>query len=354
MSEWRKQDKNSVSDLDELKKVISLSPNESEQLEKVCNIFRMKITRYYLNLIDKKDPLDPLRKMAVPHVKERVIKKDESDDPIGDENTDHHPIKAITHRYPDRVLLYPTPECGGHCRYCFRRRMAGNSGYRVSENELAAGYDYIKKNDAVHEVILSGGDPLMSGDYRLKEILESLRKIPHVWTLRIHTRMPAWNPFRITERLVGILSKAKPLCVVTHFNHARELTDIAVKYLARLRDSGIMLLNQSVLLKGVNDSTYEQIRLGWALIRAGVKPYYLHHLDKAKGTSHFRVDMTTGKQIQKQMRGALPGYAIPHYVLDIPGGYGKIPLEYDFLTTDEKGRCVAETRFGEFRPYQEL
>jgi lysine 2,3-aminomutase len=353
MLEWKKQEKNAIRSLDELAKFVNFTKKELKNLEKVCSTFCMKITPYYLNLIDKNNPKDPLKLMAIPSIKELNIKKGEMEDPIGDTNPelDNQPEKAITHRYHDRVLLYPTPECGGYCRHCFRRRLAGNQDHRLSDDQLKTAIDYIKSNDIIHEVILTGGDPLMLSDAKLMSILNTINKIPHVWTIRIHTRMPVWNPYRITDDLVNKLKKIKPLWVVTHFNHPKEVSGIAVKHTQKLIDNGIMVLNQAVLLKNVNDSADLQRELSWTLIKARIKPYYLHQLDKAKGTSHFRVGVKRGLKILRDIRGTVPGYGIPHYIIDLPGGYGKIPIQYHYLNEDGKGTIIAETPSGNLRPY---
>jgi lysine 2,3-aminomutase len=353
MIRWKEEEKNAIRSLDELKRHIRYSPKELKQLEKVCHSFCMKITPYYLGLLDKENPDDPLRQMAIPSIRELHVKKGEMDDPIGDTNPDleNQPEVAITHRYLDRVLLYPTPECGGYCRHCFRRRLAGKQEFQLTREQMDTALDYIAKNKMIHEVILTGGDPLMLSDRRLKDILTFLRRLKHIRTIRIHSRMPVWNPYRITDSLVEILKKVQPLWIVTHFNHPRELSDVAVSHLAKLIDRGIMVLNQAVLLKGVNDTPELQRELGWALIQARVKPYYLHHLDKAKGISHFRVAIKKGMRILRELRGTLPGYAIPHYILDIPGGYGKIPLQYHYLSHDGRGTIVAETPDGTLRAY---
>lgn len=353
MIKWLEEEKNAVMSLGELKKHVPLTKTELEQLRDVCNSFCMKITPYYLGLIDKNNFLDPLKKMAIPSIKESNVKKGELEDPIGDTNKDldNQPEQAITHRYLDRVLLYPTPECGGYCRYCFRRRLAGKREFQLSTEQMDTALDYIARNKMIHEVILTGGDPLMLTDHRLKAILTFIKKLPHIWTIRIHTKMPVWNPYRITDQLVDILKRAKPLWIVSHFNHPKELSDTAVEYLNKLTNNGIVVLNQSVLLKGINDSAEIQRELGWALIRARVKPYYLHQLDKAKGISHFRVGIRKGMKILRDLRGTIPGYAIPHYILDIPGGYGKVPLQYHYLSSDGKGTIIAETPSGELKYY---
>ena len=345
---WKEQNHDAVRTLAQLQERLSLNPDDLSALDDVLHLFQMKITPYYLNLIDPNDPDDPLRKMAVPDVRELHIKEGEMDDPIGDTNhaLHNHPEKAITHRYPDRVLLHVTPQCGGYCRFCFRRRIVGRKECCPKPEELQKALDYIQRNNTIHEVILTGGDPFTLEDAQILSILNSIKKIGHIRTIRIHTRMPAWNPFRLTDDLVQILREARPLWLVTHFNHAREVTETAVQHLSKCLDAGIPILNQSVLLKGINDTLEAQQDLGWALIRPGIKPYYLHHVDLAKGISHFRVEIEDGLKLLKTMRGKMPGYAIPHYMFDIPGGYGKVPLEYQYLQKTREGHTVAETPFG--------
>lgn len=353
MERWLQENKNAIRSPDELVKQISVSEKELSQFEKLSNTFQMKIPPYYLNLIDPDDPNDPVRKMCIPSIKELQVKRGELPDPIGDTNEQlcNQPVKAITHRYPDRALLYPTPLCGGYCRHCFRRRLAGKKEFSLTGEQLETAFRYLESHTSIHEVILTGGDPLMLTDDRLLSILERLHNMPHIWTLRIHSRMPVFNPFRITDELADNLKKFHPLWIVTHFNHPREVTDVAKKHVQKLVDRGIPVLNQSVLLKGVNDDTETQRQLVWALIQARVKPYYIHHLDKAQGISHFRVGLRRGIKLLKELRGTVPGYAIPHYILDIPGGYGKIPLQYHYLNSDNQGHIVVESPEEELQVY---
>ncbi|MDW7679578.1 MAG: KamA family radical SAM protein [bacterium] len=353
MLQWIKQEKNAIRTVSELQEYINLSKKELSRLEEVCQTFQMKITPYYMDLIDKDDPNDPLKLLAIPNIKELNIKKGELDDPIGDTNEalGNQPEKALTHRYPDRVLLYPTPECGGYCRHCFRRRLAGKKEFQLSEKQMDTALKYIDDHKEIREVIFTGGDPLMLSDKRIDSILAAIHQMEHIVTIRIHTRMPVWNPYRLTDKLVSILKKYQPLWLVSHFNHPRELSETAVEHLNRLTDNGIPLLNQAVLLKGINDSVEIQRDLNWALIKARVKPYYLHQLDKARGISHFRVSIRKGMGMLRDLRGSIPGYAIPHYILDIPGGYGKIPMDYHYLNSDGNGLIIVETPFGELRPY---
>jgi len=355
MDRWIEEDRGALTAPGELAALLSLNPGELAALERARERFPMKITPYYAGLMARDDPRDPLRLMAVPSVAELSVERGEIADPIGDANRtlNTRPVAAVTHRYRDRVLLHCTPLCGGLCRYCFRRRFSARSACRPGSAEMDAALDYIKGRREVHEVILSGGDPLMEPDDVLLRTLESVRRMDHIQTIRIHTRMPAWNPYRVTDELASALKGFNPLFVVAHFNHPRELSDLAVERLAALIDRGVMVLNQSVLLRGVNDSAGVQRELLWALLRARVKPYYLHHVDKARGVSHFRVGLRRGVEIMRELRGTVPGYAIPHYVLDIPGGYGKVPLQHNYVSTDGGGNLLVESPGGELIPYEE-
>ena len=355
MDLWIKQERDAITSVDELTHCTPLAENEIRQLERVTNKFSMKITPYYLSLINFNDPTDPLKLMAFPNRKELNVKKGELVDPIGDTNQElnNQPVQAITHRYPDRVLLYPTPECGGYCRHCFRRRLAGKKEFGLTSKQLATALDYIRKHHEIHEVILTGGDPLMLSDASLEKIFAELKAMPHIRTIRIHSRMPVWNPYRLTPELAKIIAKYHPVWLVTHFNHPRELSETAIQYIQNFLREGIPILNQGVLLKGVNDSVETLSELFWALIQARIKPYYLHQLDKAEGISHFRVGIRKGIRLLRDLRGVIPGYAIPHYILDIPGGYGKIPMQYHYLNTDNDGSIFVESPTGELQPYRD-
>ncbi|MFO7613865.1 MAG: KamA family radical SAM protein [Bacteroidales bacterium] len=352
---WIVEDRKAIRNPKKLKDYIRLTDEQLADLMEIRKVFRMKITPYYLNLINKEDPDDPLLKMCLPDKNEMIVRKGELDDPIGDINQelDNHPTPLITHRYPDRVLLFPTPFCGGYCRYCFRRRLAGNPDYKYKKSLLEDAFSYLEKTSTIREVILSGGDPLMLYDDELFSLLGRLKAIPHIRTIRIHTRMPVWNPYRITDDLAEGLTRFQPIWIVTHFNHPNELSDTAIEHISKLIDRGIMVLNQGVLLKGVNDTLEVQRELLLTLIENRIKPYYLHYLDKAEGISHFRTDIKTGIDILKELRGTVPGYAIPHYILDIPRGYGKVPFQYHYINEDEKGNIIVETPEGDYVPYSE-
>ncbi|HNR95117.1 MAG TPA: KamA family radical SAM protein [Kiritimatiellia bacterium] len=354
--EWIRQDREAIRTVDALAKHVRLTPEESRRVAKACERFQMKIPPYYLSLMDPENPSCPIRKQAIPDVRELRILPSELDDPIGDANKDlnNQPLAAMTHRYPDRVLIYPTPLCGNYCRHCFRRRLAGRREYAPTDKQMEAVLKYVAAHPEVHEVILSGGDPLMLSDSRLTDLLARIKSIPHIRTLRIHSRMPVVNPFRITEELADALRRFQPLWIVTHFNHPVEVTETAKKHLGHLVDRGIPVLNQGVLLKGINDNPETLRELGWKLIEARVKPYYLHHLDRAQGLSHLRVGVRKGLKILRELRGTMPGYAIPSYILDIPEGYGKVPLQYHYLSTDDRQQLYVETPDGEYVPYADM
>ena len=258
--------------------------------------------------------------------------------PVGDHP--HSPIKGIIHRYPDRVLLMPTLACAVYCRFCFRRETVGGDG-GLSAEDLAAALDYIGATPAIWEVILTGGDPLVLSARRIGEIIQALDRIPHVKVIRLHSRVPVAAPERIDAGLIAALKQTgKAVYVGIHCNHAAELTGEAVAACARLADAGIPLLAQSVLLKGVNDTAEDLENLFRALVTARIKPYYLHQLDYAPGTGHFRVPLEQGLALVQALRGRLSGLALPTYILDIPGGAGKVPVDSGYLSPEGDGTYI--------------
>lgn len=356
LHDWQWQDRNAVRDVAALSVYLPLSPKTRKGIETARQRFQMKVTPYYLGLMDPEDPGCPIRKMAIPDIRELTVHPQELEDPTGDENTKlgNQPVPRLVHRYPDRALLMPTARCGTYCRHCFRRRLAGRSDQNATEFELSAALRYIKTHTEIREVILSGGDPLMLSDDSLLSLLSRIRKIPHVRFLRIHTRMPVVNPFRITNELAQALARFRPLRLVLQINHPREINTVARKHWSRLSKAGIPLLNQSVLLGGVNDHENTLRNLGLQLIESGIQPYYLHHLDLAKGTGHFRVSIQKGLRLLRELQGALPGDAIPRYVLDTPGGFGKVPLQYPYLSETNPGEYRIETPGGLNITYKDL
>lgn len=266
---------------------------------------------------------------------------EEHPDPIGDHV--HMPVKGIVHRYPDRVLLKALHACPVYCRFCFRREMVGPGGDALDDAELAAAIDYVRGNTGIWEVILTGGDPFMLSPRRLRAIVQALDAIPHVGAIRIHTRVPLAAPDLVTDELVEALRvQHSALFVAVHCNHADELAPDPVAALARLADAGVPLLSQSVLLRGVNDSVPALEALFRALVRHRVKPYYLHQMDLAPGTSHFRVPLAEARDLVASLRGRLSGIALPTFVLDIPGGFGKVPAQADHLSQEGDGWRVSD------------
>ena len=282
------------------------------------------ITPALADLIDRDDPADPIARQFLPDARERDAAPEELADPIGDER--FSPVKGIVHRYPDRVLLKPTLACPAYCRFCFRRETVGTAKSTLTAMELRAALTYIEAHPEIWEVILSGGDPLALSPRRLGRIVRRIDEIAHVEVVRIHTRVPIADPPRIGDALIAALRAEKPVYVVVHCNHAKELSPAACTALARLADAGHPLLAQTVLLKGVNDDAATMESLMRALVRNRVKPYYLHHADLAPGTAHFRTTIAEGQAIVGQLRGRVSGLCQPTYVLDIPGGHGKVPV----------------------------
>ena len=307
------------------------------------------LTPEIAGLIDPADPADPIARQFVPDARESAWEPDERADPIGDGA--HRAVKGVIHRYPDRALLTPLLTCPVYCRFCFRREQVGAGA--LSAAELDAALAYIRDNDEIWEVILSGGDPLSLSDRRLDEIVGGLDAIGHVGVIRIHSRVPAVDPNRVTAALASLLRRATPVYVVLHCNHARELTAAARAAIARLVDAGIPMLSQTVLLKGVNDDPASMEALMRALVRCRVKPYYLHHPDLARGTGHFRVTLAAGRALMRRLRGRLSGLAQPTYVLDIPGGFGKSPVGPCYLARDGEGGWAVEDWQGRIHRYRD-
>ena len=327
MERWRKQLQKSVTHVDELAKRFEISP---EALRKVEQTFKMKITPYYLSLIEKKN--DPIYRQVVPDERE-LENHGLYVDPLAED--EDSPVNNIVHRYPDRCLFLISPVCGSYCRFCTRKRKVGDPE-KINRNFIDEGVEYIRSHPEIRDVILSGGDPLMLSDAKLEAILQKVRAIPHIQIIRIGTRMPCFLPHRITTKLVKMLKKYHPLYMNVHFNHPRELTPLAVKALGRLADAGIPLGNQTVLLKDVNDDPQTMKLLVQKLLQARVRPYYIYQADMVFGTDHFRTRVEKGLEIIKSLRGWTSGLAVPHFVIDAPGGGGKIPLlpEYVQSITD--------------------
>ena len=310
-----------------------LAPAEQRaELEKVAQRYAVTVPPALAALIDSTDRNDPIARQFIPDARELNITPDENADPIGDDV--HSPVEGVVHRYPDRVLLKLVQVCAVYCRFCFRREMVGpGKPTMLSKNALAGALDYVRAHTEIWEVILTGGDPLVLSPRRLREVMKALAAIDHVKVIRIHTRVPVAEPERISPELVRSLkAKGKAVYVAVHVNHPRELTDAARAACARLADAGIPLLAQSVLLAGVNDDERTLTELMRALVECRIKPYYLHHGDRAPGTSHLRTEIAAGQSLMRALRGRVSGLCQPTYVLDIPGGHGKSPLGPNYVS----------------------
>ena len=296
----------------------------TEEIRRVAKEFAVALTADVAALIDRVDPMDPIAAQFVPSGAELEIADEERADPIGDARWS--PVPGIVHRYPDRVLLKPTLLCPVYCRFCFRREVVGKRPAMLDRSALERAFDYIRQRPEIWEVIVTGGDPFILAPRRLADIVRTLDQIPHVAVIRFHTRVPVIDPRRVTPALVQALTAEKAVYVVVQANHPRELTPRGREALTRLGRAGIPLLSQTVLLRGVNDDATILEALFRGLVAMRVKPYYLHHADLARGTAHFRTGIAAGQRLVRSLRGHISGLCQPTYVLDIPGGHGKVPI----------------------------
>lgn len=305
-------------------------------LKKVAETFAVSVTPHLQAQIDPRDPQDPIARQFLPDAAELETHPHELADPIGDDT--HSPVPGIVHRYPDRVLLKLVNVCPVYCRFCFRREMVGPGSKGLTGAELDAAIDYIARHPEIWEVILTGGDPLIVSPRRLAEVIARLNAIPHLGVIRLHSRVPVVEPDRVTPALVQALRGGeKPVWLLLHANHAAEFAPEARAAIARLVDAGIPVLGQSVLLRGVNDSPEALTDLFRAMVANRVKPHYLHHGDLARGTAHFRVSLEQGQRLMASLRGRVSGLAQPTYILDLPGGHGKVPVGPVYATPRPDG-----------------
>jgi lysine 2,3-aminomutase len=349
MAVWQDELRQSVRDAAGLRRFTGAA---DPGVEAALAEYKMAIPPYYLNLIDWDDPQDPIRRQAIAAPAELTAAPEELDDPIGDRRWS--PVNRLTHRYPDRALIYPTYLCSMYCRFCFRKERLNEDDAGFPRDGLEPALAYVAAHPELHEVILTGGDPLTLGDDKLAALLARLSAIPHLEAIRIHTRAPVTLPMRVTAELCAALDTPKMLWIVTHFNHPRELTDAAVAACRALHRAGARLLNQNVLLRGVNDDAATLAALYRGLVyRAGVKPYYLHHCDMTRGVGDFRTTIDRGLAIMKQLRGHISGLCLPTYVLDIPGGAGKSPLGPNYIAARDGDRWWIESYTGEIHEYRD-
>lgn len=322
------------------------APADAPALEAVAQSFRIRLSPAMQAAIAS--PGDGVAAQFVPDARELQVRPEELADPIGDDV--HRSVPGLTHRYPDRAILHITQACAVYCRFCFRREAVGETA-ALPEAELARALDYLAATPAIREVILTGGDPLTLSARRIGDVLARLSAIPHLETLRIHTRVPVVAPERITPALLAALDQPLPVWIVVHTNHPQEITPEAEAALRKLNRAGVPLLSQSVLLRGVNDNAEVLEALFRALQRNRVKPYYLHHCDLARGTSHFRTTIAEGQALMAALRGRLSGAALPTYVLDIPGGKGKVPIGPGYLEATGPGGWRVTDPNGDRHPY---
>jgi lysine 2,3-aminomutase len=313
-----------ILDSDKLVAAGLIEPSRLEEIRRVAQEFVVALTPDVAALIDPADPADPIAAQFVPSAAELVTAPEDRADPIGDERWS--PVPGIVHRYADRVLLKPILLCPVYCRFCFRREVVGKSPAMLTPEALASAIDYVRDHSEVWEVILTGGDPFLLAPRRLTEIVRALDQIPHLGVIRFHTRVPFADPGRVDAELIEALGAERAVYVVVHANHPRELTPSARAAVLRLTRAGIPLLSQTVLLRGVNDNAAVLETLFRGLVAMRVKPYYLHHADLARGTAHFRTGIATGQRLVRALRGRISGLCQPTYVLDIPGGYGKVAI----------------------------
>lgn len=323
---------------------LKTKPEQADALTEVMARYAVAVTDEVLETINPDDPNDPVARQYLPSVEELKTTPRETDDPIGD--AAHSPVKGIVHRYPDRVLLKPVHVCSVYCRFCFRREKVGPGSEMLSPPELAAALDYIRATPQIWEVILTGGDPFVLSPRRLQEVMDALNGIDHVKVIRFHTRVPIADPLRVTPELVAALKSDKAVYVVVHCNHAQELTDKVRVATQLLINAGIPLLSQSTLLKGVNNDAAVLEKLFRALTEMRIKPYYLHHPDLAPGTSHFRLSIDEGRKLTDALQGRVSGIALPRYMLDIPGGFGKVPAGAAWIGKKDDSYAVTDYQGG--------
>lgn len=339
---WRDQARAAISDLASLEATLALSDSEREGTRAaIAAGLPLSITPYYASLIDPNDPQDPIRKQCVPRAEELRTEELELRDPLGEEH--YSPAENLVQRYPDRALLLVTDRCSVYCRFCTRARMVGRDGGARSEERLRPAIDYLRAHPEIREVILSGGDPLVMSTPRLARILSLVKSVGHVELLRLGTRAPVVLPMRITPSLCRTLREFAPLWLMTHFNHPRELTPQAKAACERLADHGIPVMNQAVLLRGINDDAATLDALFRGLVRARVRPYYLLQADVMRGTAHLRTPLARGLEIMAQLQGRLSGIALPKFIVDTPGGHGKVPLTPEAIVRREGGKTWLRT-----------
>ncbi|GIK57794.1 MAG: lysine 2,3-aminomutase [Chloroflexi bacterium] len=349
-TDWRWQMSHRLNSLDELAQVVNLTDSERQALQ-TNNLFRVDITPYFASLMDPDDIHCPVRKQIIPTSREIVPFEAMMEDSLAEDK--HSPVPGLVHRYPDRVLMLITTQCASYCRYCTRSRIVGDPGETFSRQEFDAQIAYIEQTPQIRDVLLSGGDPLVLAPKQLDMILGRLRAIPHIEIIRIGSRVPVFLPQRVTDEFCEMLAKYHPLWMNIHVNHPKEITPELAAACDRLSRAGVPLGNQSVLLAGVNDSIHIQRQLVHELVKIRVRPYYLYQCDLVKGAGHFRTSVSKGIEIIEGLRGHTSGYAVPTYVVDAPGGGGKIPVMPNYVISQAPGKVVLRNFEGFITTYAE-
>jgi lysine 2,3-aminomutase len=347
---WRWQLSNRINTPEEFEKVIPLTDSERKALS-AAHLFRVDITPYFISLINPDDPDDPVRKQVVPKADEMLPFTAMMEDSLAEDR--HSPVPGLVHRYPDRVLMLVTTQCASYCRYCTRSRIVGDPSATFSRAEFEMQIEYLKRTPQVRDVLLSGGDPLVLAPKILEEILSRLREIPHIEIVRIGSRVPVFLPMRITSDLTEMLEKYHPLWLNIHVNHPNEITAELAEACDRMSKAGIPLGNQAVLLAGVNDNVHIQRQLVHDLVRIRVRPYYLYQCDLVEGAGHFRTPVAKGIEIMEGLRGHTSGYAVPTYIIDAPGGGGKIPVSPNYLLSMSDHKVILRNYEGYITTYEE-
>lgn len=348
--DWRWQMSHRLNSVEELDAVIRLTESEKKALG-TTGLFRVDITPYFASLIDPEDPHDPIRKQVIPTAREMVPFHSMMEDSLAEDK--HSPVPGLVHRYPDRVLMLVTTQCASYCRYCTRSRIVGDPTQTFSRSEFDAQIEYIQNTPQVRDVLLSGGDPLVLAPKLLDMILSRLREIPHVEIVRIGSRVPVFLPMRVTPELAEMLGKYHPLWLNIHVNHPNEISPELAAAADRLTRAGVPLGNQSVLLAGVNDSVRIQRKLVHELVKIRVRPYYLYQCDLVAGSGHMRTTVSKGIEIMEGLRGHTSGYAVPTYVVDAPGGGGKIPVQPNYVLAQSPSKVVLRNFEGFITTYTE-
>jgi lysine 2,3-aminomutase len=348
-NDWRWQSRHRARTLEHLERYLLLSSSEREAILEGGSMLPVGITPYYLSLVSQDDPSEPLRRTVIPSLDEFKRTRGEADDPLGEDG--HSPVPGLVHRYPDRVLFLALDFCSTYCRYCTRSRVVGHGELLPNEERLEQALDYIRQHSEIRDVLVSGGDPLALSEERLDWLLTRLRNIPHLEFIRLGTKMPAVLPQRITPQLCRLLRKHSPLWMSVHFLHPAECTVEAFTACSRLADSGIPLGSQTVLLKGVNDDVETMKELMHRLLVMRVRPYYLYQCDPISGSAHFRTTVEKGLEIIEGLRGHTTGYAVPTYVIDAPGGGGKIPLQPNYFLGRDGDQVVLRNYEGNVYRY---